>query len=66
MVEPPGGRRPSAVPTTTGMDRSTTPPPTAGSPLTGRGDGVEEIGVSDGTDEVDTDWSNADTLDRQG
>jgi hypothetical protein len=46
------------------MERSNPPPPTAGSPETGSGEGVEEIGVPEGPDEAETDWSNADTLER--
>ena len=37
-----------------------------GQALTGRGAGVEEMGVSDERVEVDRDWSKAETLDRQG
>ena len=37
----------------------------AGSPLTGRGERVEEIRVPRGPDAEPTDWSKADTLDRQ-
>ncbi len=53
-----------ASPIWTGMDRSNPPPASTGSPLTARGEWVEEIGVPVGPD-ADTDWSKADTLDRQ-
>jgi hypothetical protein len=47
------------------MERSKPPPATAGRPVTAKGDGVEVSGSPVGPDE-DSDWSKADTLDRQG
>ena len=63
MVNPPGAEA-WASSTFTGSERSKPPPATTGSPLTGSGALVEEMGVPDGG--AATDWSNPETLDRQG
>ena len=47
------------------MDRSTAPPGAAGSPDTARGVRVESMGVPEGPVVGFTDWSKAETLDRQ-
>ncbi len=64
MANPPGGAEP-ATPTDTGMDRSTTPSEVAGSPVSARGERVASMGVVEGPVVEVTDWSKADTLDRQ-
>ena len=61
---------PATVLSSTHMDRHargrSTPPVVTGSPDRGRGAVVESMGVPAGPDAESTDWSKAETLDRQG
>jgi hypothetical protein len=65
MAKPPVGDVEEERPTDTGRDRSKPPPARAGSPLTGRGARVALIGDPSGPPDEFTDWSNAETLERQ-
>ncbi len=63
MMNPPGGEV-SASSTRTGSERVKAPPAAPGSPLTGSGAVVEEMGFPEGG--ASTDWLKPETLDRQG